>query len=69
MTYQGCAEAGLCYPPITKVLFPSISGGGTAARAPLSSYRWESIAIITGGLAFLLAGLVLRKGRKLDLPA
>ena len=24
VTYQGCAEAGLCYPPITKVLFPGI---------------------------------------------
>src|SRR5271165_5521454 len=23
VTYQGCAEAGLCYPPITKVLFPT----------------------------------------------
>src|SRR5450631_1772491 len=22
VTYQGCAEAGLCYPPITKALFP-----------------------------------------------
>ena len=23
VTYQGCAEAGLCYPPITKVVFPN----------------------------------------------
>jgi len=32
ITYQGCAEAGLCYPPITRsvsVLLPSASGGGT----------------------------------------
>ena len=28
--YQGCADAGLCYPPITKVLFPATS----AARRP-----------------------------------
>jgi thioredoxin:protein disulfide reductase len=69
VTYQGCAEAGLCYPPITKVLFPSVSGAKASAGAPSLSYRWEAIAIITGGLAFLLAGLVLRKGRKLDLPA
>jgi thiol:disulfide interchange protein DsbD len=69
VTYQGCAEAGLCYPPITKVLFPSVSGAKASAAAPTLSYRWEGIAIMTGGLAFLLAGLVLRKGRKLDLPA
>ena len=31
VTYQGCAEAGLCYPPITRnvsVVLPAISGGG-----------------------------------------
>jgi hypothetical protein len=32
-------------------------------------YPWESTAIVAGACAFLLAGLVLRKGRKLDLPA
>jgi thioredoxin:protein disulfide reductase len=69
VTYQGCAEAGLCYPPITKVLFPIISGAKVSAAAPMLTYRWEAIAIIAGGLAFLLAGLVLRKGRKLDVPA
>jgi thiol:disulfide interchange protein DsbD len=67
VTYQGCAEAGLCYPPITKVVFPS---AGRAAIAPnIPPYPWESIAIIAGAFAFLLAGLVLRKGRKLDVPA
>ena len=33
ITYQGCAEAGLCYPPITRsvsVLLPGVSGGGAA---------------------------------------
>jgi thioredoxin:protein disulfide reductase len=67
VTYQGCAEAGLCYPPITKVVFPS---AGRAAITPnIPPYPWESIAIIAGAFAFLLAGLVLRKGRKLDVPA
>ena len=67
VTYQGCAEAGLCYPPITKVVFPN---AGPAPVAPnVSPYPWESIAIIAGAFAFLLAGLVLRKGRKLDVPA
>jgi len=65
VTYQGCAEAGLCYPPITKVLFPEHAA---PAAAP-TPHPWEGVAILAGGLAFLLAGLLLRKGRKLDLPA
>jgi thiol:disulfide interchange protein DsbD len=67
VTYQGCAEAGLCYPPITKVVFPR--GRFTPVAASVPPYPWESIAIIAGAFAFLLAGLVLRKGRKLDVPA
>jgi thioredoxin:protein disulfide reductase len=65
VTYQGCAEAGLCYPPITKVIYPEhpISGAAPAA------HPWEIYAILAGALAFLLAGLLLRKGRHLDLPA
>lgn len=32
--YQGCAEAGLCYPPTTKVVYLSaVQGDGTAATA------------------------------------
>ena len=65
VTYQGCADAGLCYPPISKVLFPH-SAVVPAASAP---HPWEGIAIFAGGFAFLLAGLLLRKGRKLDVPA
>jgi thiol:disulfide interchange protein DsbD len=67
VTYQGCAEAGLCYPPITKVVFPTAASASVAENVPPD--RWESIAIIGGALAFLLAGLVLRKGRRLDVPA
>ena len=36
VTYQGCATAGLCYPPITKeitVSMPSGTGGGAAGSA------------------------------------
>jgi len=65
VTYQGCADAGLCYPPISKVLFPEHTSGGAAPAA----HPWEGVAIVGGGFAFLLAGLMLRKGRKLDLPA
>jgi thiol:disulfide interchange protein len=67
VTYQGCAEAGLCYPPITKVVFPTMGSPAMVDNVP--PYPWESTAIIAGACAFLLAGLVLRKGRKLDLPA
>jgi thiol:disulfide interchange protein DsbD len=67
VTYQGCAEAGLCYPPITKVLFPMAAPLQAAANIP--PYPWEGIAIVGGACAFLLAGLMLRKGRKLDVPA
>ncbi len=65
VTYQGCAKAGLCYPPITKVIFPHHAV--PAATAP--SHPWEGWAITGGGLAFLWAGLMLRKARKLDMPA
>ena len=67
VTYQGCAEAGLCYPPITKVVFPTAGSSPVAVSVP--PYPWEGIAIIGGACAFLLAGLVLRKGRKLDIPS
>ena len=64
VTYQGCAMAGLCYPPITKVLFP-----GSIAPARVAEHPWEGIAIGGGSLAFLLAGFLLRRGRHLDSPA
>ena len=67
VTYQGCAEAGLCYPPITEVLFPTVASAPRTANVP--PFRWETVAILSGCCAFFLAGLVLRKGRKLDLPA
>lgn len=75
VSYQGCAEAGLCYPPLSKVMFPTASPGGgdtivttgnTVKRLP---HRWEFAAILFGGTAFLLAGMVLRKGRRLASPA
>jgi thiol:disulfide interchange protein DsbD len=65
VTYQGCAEAGLCYPAIVKVLFPSAKT--QAVRTP--EHPWEGYAIVGGALAFLLAGLSLRKERRLDTPA
>ncbi len=65
VTYQGCAEAGLCYPMITKVLYPV----GSASAPPPAPRSWEIVAIGGGAAAFLLAGLLLRKQRTLPLPA
>lgn len=66
VTYQGCADAGLCYLPISKVLFPQ-SPAASAVQSPPP--KWEGIAILGGACAFLIAGLLLRKGRRPDLPA
>lgn len=62
VSYQGCAEAGLCYPLLVKVLFPDQPDAARAppAHPPLS---WELTAILGGSLAFLLAGLWLRRER------
>src|SRR6202167_3617862 len=49
VTYQGCAEAGLCYPPITKVLFPE-GGAPAAAPAAATPHPSEGVAILGGGL-------------------
>jgi thiol:disulfide interchange protein DsbD len=71
VVYQGCAHAGLCYPPITRVLFPesgpSSATPGTIAQAAPAT--WSLVAIAAGSGAFLLAGLLLRKGRRLPTPA
>jgi thioredoxin:protein disulfide reductase len=66
VTYQGCTE-GLCYPPMTKVIFPVTASSSSPNSLP--PYPWETIAILGGAFAFLVAGLILRKGRKLDVPA
>jgi thiol:disulfide interchange protein DsbD len=66
VTYQGCAEGGLCYPPITKVLYPAAKLPEATVNPPR---RWELLAIIGGLLTFLAAGYALRRERKLPLPA
>jgi thioredoxin:protein disulfide reductase len=66
VTYQGCAKAGLCYPPISKVLFPHAP---LQAAAVNPSHPWQGWAILGGIAAFLGAGLILRKERTLSMPA
>jgi thiol:disulfide interchange protein DsbD len=74
VTYQGCAEGGLCYPPITKVIFPTAGaagGGGVGTGMPQTGgapHEWQLIAMISGVLAFLAAGFTLRRGRTLPSP-
>jgi hypothetical protein len=46
------------------VLFPQ----SEVSQARPASHPWVIIAICAGGVAFLLAGLLLRKGRHLDVP-
>ncbi len=67
LTYQGCAEAGLCYPPIVKVIFPAEAAAGAPAVAAPSA-RAEWILILAALAGFLLAGLALRRGRALPTP-
>ncbi len=68
VTYQGCAEAGLCYPPIRKQLTVALapvgsaqaattgSNDGTAARAAPKRSEQDSIAdrVRSGGLPGVL---------------
>ncbi len=44
VTYQGCAEAGLCYPPITKVLFPDSAAFGSPQFEPTAGRALPSLA-------------------------
>jgi thioredoxin:protein disulfide reductase len=37
VTYQGCAEAGLCYPPLVKVLYPEAAPPSTALAGAVAS--------------------------------
>jgi len=72
VTYQGCATAGLCYPPITQSVNVTLSGGsgagvssgggGGAAAGPSEQSRFArlltgNVFLMIGG--FYLAGLLL----------
>lgn len=63
--YQGCAQSGFCYPPISKVLFQQAGAGSVGMPMADGSSRWEGVAILGGAAAFLFAGLVQRKRRRL----
>ncbi|WP_458373507.1 protein-disulfide reductase DsbD [Pseudomonas laurylsulfatiphila] len=53
VTYQGCADKGLCYPPETERLSIDGSGSGGATTTTASQWSWRELAL------FFLAGLGL----------
>jgi thiol:disulfide interchange protein DsbD len=62
VTYQGCADAGLCYPPITKTVSVTLppagaaASGGTVAASGTVAEQDRLAAMISGGnLAAVLA--------------
>jgi thioredoxin:protein disulfide reductase len=63
VTYQGCADAGLCYPPITKTLTVSLEGapatvsvaGSPSAGGYVSEQDSYAEKIKTGNLLLVLA--------------
>ena len=50
VTYQGCADAGLCYPPITKNLTVSLPAG-SASAAPTDANATSSATTAAGAIA------------------
>ena len=46
VTYQGCAEAGLCYPPVTRTLSVALPGAsdGTGGGAPAGGATGTAVA-------------------------
>jgi len=71
VTYQGCAEAGLCYPPITKSVTVRLSaesgagGAGGAGASPGSGTAGELseqsrfVQLLTGNFWLMLGGFYL----------
>jgi thiol:disulfide interchange protein DsbD len=60
VTYQGCADAGLCYPPVTKTLAIDMPPPGTASKsdapAPMVSEQdWLTDLIANGSLLAVMA--------------
>ena len=61
VTYQGCADKGLCYPPETQVL--PVGGGApsnSAAQTAAARWSWTDLALFfLGGLALTFTPCVL----------
>ena len=62
VTYQGCADAGLCYPPITKTLavtLPSSGAGGSAGTAQTAAGATGFVSAQDRFAAFVRSGSLL----------
>lgn len=71
VTYQGCAEAGLCYPPITKTVtvtlpaatslgaIPGSPAGATAHSPGANDQTWFASLIRSGSLFVMLGSFYL----------
>src|SRR5581483_3441172 len=51
VTYQGCATAGLCYPPITKEITVNLPSGNASAGGSVSGNVIAGTGLVTGGVA------------------
>lgn len=70
VTFQGCADAGLCYPQLVKVLNPDTATEVAVQPTPAPAHLHDAsrgsvppIAILAGLLAFFIAGLAIRSRR------
>ena len=57
VSYQGCADAGLCYPPVTKTVALDLPPPGTPAAseaAPMVSEQDRLSSLIAGGSLFAI---------------
>ena len=63
ITYQGCSDQGLCYPPIDKIADVSLTGFGGAGKVSVEGQRADA-----GGAASLL-GSLFGDGRTAPEPA
>jgi thiol:disulfide interchange protein DsbD len=51
VTYQGCAQAGLCYPPITRTLSVALPPGGSPAATASGQASAASVSAATAAAA------------------
>lgn len=56
VTYQGCSDAGLCYPPIDKIVDVSLQGFGGKGTASIEGEEGAPAASTSGGLLGRLMG-------------
>jgi len=57
VSYQGCADAGLCYPPVTKTVAIELPAPGTrpaSEAAPMVSEQDRLSSLISGGSLFAI---------------